>query len=194
VIGPDRSPAWSDFASLPYINMIIKEAHRWRPVLPLGVVHGINQDDTINNMRLPAQSTVVLNVWGMHMDPNKFSNPEQFIPERYAGHPHLAPHYASAKDSVDRDHFGYGASRRICPGIHLAERNLWIAVAKLLWAFDFGKKAKGLNDVNPETGISQGFMHCVKDYEAMVTVRGDEKRKTIERELEASQEVFARYE
>src|ERR1700733_6302398 len=32
---------------------------------------------------------------------------------------------------------GTGAGRRLCPGIHLAERNLFIAMAKLLWAFSF---------------------------------------------------------
>ena len=27
-------------------------------------------------------------------------------------------------------------SRRICPGIHIAERELWLAVSQLLWAFE----------------------------------------------------------
>jgi hypothetical protein len=27
-------------------------------------------------------------------------------------------------------------SRRICPGIHVAERELWLAISRLLWAFD----------------------------------------------------------
>jgi hypothetical protein len=26
--------------------------------------------------------------------------------------------------------------RRICPGIHVAERELWLAISRLLWAFD----------------------------------------------------------
>ncbi|KAF2501077.1 cytochrome P450 [Lophium mytilinum] len=194
VVGPDRSPQWADFSKLPYINMIIKEAHRWRPVLPLGVVHGLAEDDHVNGMRLPKNSTVILNVWGMHMDAEKFSHPEDFIPERYSNHPQLAPFYASSKDWEARDHFGYGASRRICPGIHLAERNLFIAVSKLLWAFEFEKKPVGVNDVSAETGSSQGFMHCVKDYDANIVVRGEEKKQTILRELDASQDVFARFE
>jgi hypothetical protein len=27
-------------------------------------------------------------------------------------------------------------SRRICPGIHVAERELWLAVSRLLWAYE----------------------------------------------------------
>lgn len=41
VIGSERSPCWKDFSKLPYINMIIKESHRWRPVSPLGVSHAV---------------------------------------------------------------------------------------------------------------------------------------------------------
>lgn len=32
VCGTDRSPVWQDFAALPYINQIVKEGMRWRPV------------------------------------------------------------------------------------------------------------------------------------------------------------------
>ncbi|KAF2205971.1 m-hydroxybenzyl alcohol hydroxylase [Delitschia confertaspora ATCC 74209] len=192
VIGTDRSPQWSDFSKLPYINMIVKEAHRWRPVLPLGVVHGLPQDDEINGMRIPANSTILMNVWGLHNDPQKFPSPSEFIPERYSAHTKLAPYYAASADWQERDHIGYGASRRICPGIHLAERNLFIAVAKLLWAFEFHKK--GVNDASAETGTSQGFMQCVKDYNAEIIVRGEERRRTLLREHEKAKAVFDRFE
>lgn len=32
VCGTDRGPSWSDFEKLPYVNAVIKEALRWRPV------------------------------------------------------------------------------------------------------------------------------------------------------------------
>jgi len=32
VCGTERAPLWSDFAQLPYINSIVKEGMRWRPV------------------------------------------------------------------------------------------------------------------------------------------------------------------
>lgn len=43
VIGEDQSPRWEDFSKLPYVNMIIKEGHRWRPVVPMGVPHSVGQ-------------------------------------------------------------------------------------------------------------------------------------------------------
>lgn len=30
--GTDRSPRWDDFAAIPYVNCIVKEGMRWRPV------------------------------------------------------------------------------------------------------------------------------------------------------------------
>ena len=52
-IGEDRSPQWSDFSKLPYINMIIKESHRWRPVSPLGVPHALAEGPSIIHSLFP---------------------------------------------------------------------------------------------------------------------------------------------
>jgi hypothetical protein len=32
--------------------------------------------------------------------------------------------------------FFFCCSRRICPGIHIAERELWLAISRLLWAYE----------------------------------------------------------
>lgn len=46
VVGEDRSPQWSDMARLPYINMIVKEGQRWRPILPLCFPHALGQGNS----------------------------------------------------------------------------------------------------------------------------------------------------
>lgn len=43
VVGSGRSPQWSDLERLPYINMIVKEGHRWRPILPLCFPHALGE-------------------------------------------------------------------------------------------------------------------------------------------------------
>lgn len=146
----------------------------------------------MDGMHLPKDSTVILNVWALHHDGDRWKSPEAFIPERYEDFPALAPVYATSSDK--RDHLGYGAGRRICPGIHLAERNLFIATAKLLWAFDFSQDASLVNDTSAETGSSKGFMHCVKDYGCRIDLRSETKRATIERERAEAEEVFNRYD
>ena len=36
VVGMDRLPEFEDRPSLPYVDAIIREVSRWRPVLPMG--------------------------------------------------------------------------------------------------------------------------------------------------------------
>lgn len=37
VVGRDRLPDFSDDTSIPYVEAIIKEVNRWKPVTPLGM-------------------------------------------------------------------------------------------------------------------------------------------------------------
>lgn len=67
-------------------------------------------------MLLPKDATVVLNVWAMHHDKSTWKDPEQFMPERFESYPALASTYAASGKWDERDHYGYGAGRRICPG------------------------------------------------------------------------------
>lgn len=41
VIGEDRSPVWSDYEKLPYVAATVKEAMRWRTVVPLAFPHAL---------------------------------------------------------------------------------------------------------------------------------------------------------
>ena len=125
-------------------------------------------------------------------------NPSAFIPERFASHPSLAPEYVAGKWE-QRDHYGYGAGRRACPGIHLAERNMFLSIAKLLWAFRFEEQKDALgrlvtNNPDPVDGYHQGFLYCAKDYGCTTILRSEEIRKTVEREYEeAERDVFSRF-
>ncbi|MCJ1248411.1 hypothetical protein MMC30_005628 [Trapelia coarctata] len=210
VVGEDRSPLWSDRAQLPYVAAVVKETMRWRPVAPLAFPHALSEakhlpiapatDDTSNGYTLPKGTTVFLNVWALHHDPTHFPSPDIFDPARFAAHLLSAAEYAVSADYEGRDHYGYGCGRRLCPGIHLAERNLFLAMAKLLWAFRFAGKGDGRGgvgtvDVDAGTGYSEGFLHCPKVFEAEVMPRSEGRRETILREFgEVEREVFAGYE
>ncbi|KAH7054332.1 putative cytochrome P450 oxidoreductase [Macrophomina phaseolina] len=199
VVGEDRSPQWSDMDKLPYVNMIVKEGHRWRPILPLCFPHALGQDDWVDGKFLPKGTIVILNVWGMHMDPQVWLEPEKFNPDRYHEHPKLAPDYVAGGDWQKRDHYGYGAGRRICPGMYLAERNMLLSIAKLIWAFKFepktGPDGRPLPiDPDPVTGYHNGFLYCAKDYGCDPVLRSDKIRATVLREYDrAERDVFNRF-
>jgi len=64
-----------------------------------------------------------------------YEDANTYNPDRYLGHPEVAPVYALSSNYENRDRYAYGAGRRICVGMHLAERTLWRTVASLLWGF-----------------------------------------------------------
>ena len=43
VVGHDRLPDFTD--SIPYVDAIVKEVSRWRPVVPLGTVYVLNMHE-----------------------------------------------------------------------------------------------------------------------------------------------------
>lgn len=43
VCGTERSPLWTDFKEMPYINAIVKEGMRWRPVAVTGSPHRVRE-------------------------------------------------------------------------------------------------------------------------------------------------------
>jgi len=90
-------------------------------------------------MLIPKDTTLFIPTWALHHSASIYSDPESFNPVRYAHHEKLANDYAGSGDWASRDHYNYGAGRRICPGIYLAERNMWRIASKLLWAFEFSE-------------------------------------------------------
>lgn len=96
-------------------------------------------------MFIPKGTIIQIASWAIHHTEDLYENEEDFNPDRYNDFPRLANDYAGSPDWAGRDHYGYGAGRRICPGMHLAERNMWRIAAKLLWAFEFSQ------EIDPET-------------------------------------------
>lgn len=157
-------------------------------------------DDWIDGKFIPKGTTVIVNAWGLHHDKTRFENPDVFDPDHYKGTTALAPELSAAADYEKRDHYGYGTSRRICPGIHVGERNLWLGIAKIIWAFNIepGLDENGSPvepDFNPLTGYSEGFLVCANDYECRITPRSAARQDTIMKEYKKAQvEVFSQFE
>jgi hypothetical protein len=82
----------------------------------------------------------------------------------------------------------------------LAERNLFLAISKLIWAFSIepGVDEKGqpaAADFNPETGYREGILTCARDFPCMIKPRSEARRATIMMEFEQAQKnIFSRFE
>jgi hypothetical protein len=77
--------------------------------------------------------------------------------------------------------------------VDLASNSLFIALAKLLWAFDILPKApKAAKDYNI-FDYTEGFNIRPTKFECVVRVRSEEHRRVLEREFEDAQEVMSRF-
>ena len=155
VVGVKQMPGMEHFTQLPYLRGILKETLRCKkvgtqkisltqPGMPTAIAgaipHRARATDEFEGHIIPAGATIVLAVWACNNDAALFEDPREFKPERHD--PNLTEIEAAlSADPHDRDHWTFGAGRRLCPGLHVAERTLFLSMARILWAFDI-KKAK----------------------------------------------------
>lgn len=135
VVGPSKPPTFEHENDLAYIRAMVKEILRIRPVTNIGTPHYSTADVIYKDFFIPKGTVLSLHQYSIHHDPARYDDPYSFRPERYLDHPLKAGAYSAHPDPYARDHFDFGAGRRICPGMHLAENSLFITLAKILWAF-----------------------------------------------------------
>ncbi|CAG8640752.1 3785_t:CDS:2 [Gigaspora margarita] len=187
VIGQSRIPEVPDEQNIPYIRAIIKEGQRYCGAFYLGIPHANEEDDEYNGYHIPANSVVVLNQYGIHMDEKRYENPKEFKPERFLRFTESSAALANG-NYENRDHFGFGAGRRLCTGIHMAciiyaERELLLGVSRLLWCFKIenasplGKDGKPI-PINLDK-IRNGITVWPEDYKVRLVKRHDNVEKVL---------------
>ncbi|PPQ93158.1 hypothetical protein CVT25_002414 [Psilocybe cyanescens] len=130
VIGERRMPVPNDIHNLPYVQAVIKETHRLRPVAPTAVPHASVNDCEYRGYTIPKGTPIFMNIY-------TFERPEDFWPERYLLTPDgTKPELPEGLGNI-RSTLQFGSGKRLCPGMHLANTNSSLAVMRLLWAFDF---------------------------------------------------------
>ncbi|GAP82354.1 putative cytochrome p450 [Rosellinia necatrix] len=137
VAGVSRSPVLQDRPHCSYVRACIKEILRLVPSTSNGIAHYTTEEVIYKGYHIPKNTVVSLNLWALCHDETRYEQPTEFRPERYLKE--------SAKERFESnnriqpygpDRFVWGAGRRICPGIYLADNSLFVALAKILWAFE----------------------------------------------------------
>ncbi|KIY46879.1 cytochrome P450 [Fistulina hepatica ATCC 64428] len=153
-----RLPNFDDQSDLPYIDCIVMEIQRcvvpasanfFSATIP-GIHHLSTEDDVYDGYFIREGTVVIPNVKVISRDGRVYKNPEYFNPARFLPKP-----YGGGEPPFTAG-FGYG--RRICPGRHLANAELFIAVASILAVFDI-RPAVDSNgvEIKPELKMSSGF-------------------------------------
>ncbi|XP_059456426.1 geraniol 8-hydroxylase-like [Corylus avellana] len=142
VLGKDEHVQESDISKLPYLQAIVKETLRLHPPAPFLGPHKAEIDKEVCGFTVPKNAQILVNVWAMGRDSSIWPNPDLFVPERFL-----------EKDinfkGGDFELIPFGAGRRICPGLPLANRMVHLMLASLVHYFNWNLadelKAKDLN-------------------------------------------------
>ncbi|KAK3702409.1 hypothetical protein LTR37_014875 [Vermiconidia calcicola] len=182
VVDGGRLPEFEDIPRLPRVRAVAKEILRWRPVSAGGIPHFSTQDHVYDGMYIPAGTNIHPNQWAIHRDPALYPDPEAFKPERW-----LEPSWPTYKEPLTQypnvtNYSAFGFGRRICPGMHIAERSLYIQIARIAWACDISKK-KDMNgkeiDV-PLYDYCDGFNVQPNFFHFNLKVRSNKHWKVVE--------------
>jgi cytochrome P450 len=196
IVGADRSPTFEDEANLPYIRALVKEVLRWRPVAVLGgTPHASTEDDRYEGYYIPSGTTVLGNSWAINLNEDYYPNPHHFNPTRFLDEA-LAERFKAPTPLTGKPHpakaghssFGWG--RRICPGANLAENSLYIALAKILWAFDIKPKESVKYDTFAYT---EGFNIRPQKFECEIKVRSEAHKQVLMGDLKEAESVLDKF-
>lgn len=196
VIGPSRTPTFDDEASLPYIRALAKEVLRWRPVAVLGgTPHASTEDDYYDGYYIPAGTTVLGNSWAINLNEEYYPNPHHFDPTRFLdtalAERAKAPTALTGKAHPAKSgHSSFGWGRRVCPGANLAENSLFIALCKILWAFNVSPAEDTTYDTFAYT---EGFNIRPQKFNCEIKIRSEAHKDVLYRELKEAEAVLDRF-
>ncbi|KAJ7486669.1 cytochrome P450 [Mycena latifolia] len=152
VVGHGRLPDFND--SIPYVDAVVKEVLRWRPVVPLSIPHTVTQDDVYKGYHIPAGSVVVGNSWAiLHDEATYGPDTDKFIPERWLTVD------GKINPTIREPTAAFGFGRRICPGRDMAQWSVWICAASILATFSISKSVdKAGVPIEPSGEYTSGLL------------------------------------
>lgn len=134
-----------DLTKLEYLKAVIKETLRFRPAAPVLLVRETLKKCTIEGYDILPKTLVFVNIWTIGRDPEFWIDPDIFKPERFLG---------SSIDfkGQDFEFLPFGAGRKMCPGMLLGVANFELALANLLYSFEWELPAgMKMEDIDTDT-------------------------------------------
>ncbi|TKW18938.1 hypothetical protein SEVIR_5G465400v4 [Setaria viridis] len=121
---------------LPYLQMVIKETLRLHPPVPLILPRSCSEPVKIMGYHVPKGTTIFVNTWAIGRDDKSWPDADEFKPERFE---------VDFRGAEDFRFLPGGGGRRMCPGLTFGFANIEIALANMLYHFNW----KLLNGADP---------------------------------------------
>ncbi|RWR90115.1 S-canadine synthase-like protein [Cinnamomum micranthum f. kanehirae] len=127
-----------EVGKLEYLQAVVKETTRMKPIAPLAVPHKAARDTALKGLHVAEGTTVMVNLYALHSDPKVWDEQDRFNPDRFME--------SSKEFSGKRGKYSYlpfGAGMRACAGMDVGKLHLAFAVSNLVNAFHWSNAVEG---------------------------------------------------
>ncbi|KAH9604301.1 hypothetical protein KSS87_000855 [Heliosperma pusillum] len=163
IVGKERQVSETDLKNLVYLAAVVKETMRLYPAAPFSIPREAVSDCIISDYHIPARTRLFINLYKIQRDPEVWSEPLEFRPERFL---------TTNKDyDVRGQTFSYlpfGSGKRICPGISFALQVMQFTLGNLIHQFDISTPGEESVDMTEGLGVT---IHKAKPLELILTPR-----------------------
>ncbi|KAF9588381.1 hypothetical protein IFM89_009396 [Coptis chinensis] len=136
-----------DVNKLKYLQSVVKETMRMKPIAPLALPHNAGKDTTLMGTKIVKGTRVIVNLYALHHNEDIWHEPYKFMPERYLqGEVGSVTHKA-----MEQSLLPFGAGMRICAGMDLGKLHVAFVLANLVNDFKWSCVEEGnLPDMTEE--------------------------------------------
>ncbi|KAI0399289.1 putative cytochrome P450 phenylacetate 2-hydroxylase [Xylaria palmicola] len=137
-------PRPHEFDRVDYIKALHTEGSRMYTPVRLGFPRQTLDGASYMGHKIPKDTVVIMNLFAGNRDPTAFDQPDTFLPERWLnGRKGRTDMPGEGGDKIGVPHLTYGAGRRVCPGIDMANRGLYSTLVLLLHFFTWERRPLG---------------------------------------------------
>ncbi|XP_076351928.1 cytochrome P450 3A11-like [Tachypleus tridentatus] len=127
VIGQDGVLDYNTVNKLRYLDQVFSESLRVYPPVITFVNRVSDEDYQLGNFKIPKDTTIQVPIWHLHHNPEIWSEPYEFKPERFLPE--------NKKDIHPMAYQPFGSGPRNCVGMRMAQLEAKLALARILRAY-----------------------------------------------------------
>ncbi|KAI0458560.1 putative cytochrome P450 phenylacetate 2-hydroxylase [Xylaria acuta] len=137
-------PSPHEFDRVDYVKALHTEGSRIFTPVRLGFPRETLDGAQYMGHKIPRGMLVIMNLYAGNRDPAAFDRPDEYLPERWlGGRKGRTDLLTEGGDKLGVSHLTYGAGRRVCPGIDMANRSLYSTLVLLLHFFTWERQPIG---------------------------------------------------
>nr|B1NF20.1 RecName: Full=Cheilanthifoline synthase; Short=CHS; AltName: Full=Cytochrome P450 719A14 [Argemone mexicana]ABR14722.1 cheilanthifoline synthase [Argemone mexicana]ANY58136.1 CYP719A14 [synthetic construct] len=168
VTGGKRSVKVEDVNKMPYLQAVMKETMRMKPIAPMAIPHKTSKDTSLMGKKINKGSVIMVNLYAIHHNPKVFPEPYKFMPERFLKDVNSDESLGNIK-TMESSLLAFSAGMRICAGMELGKLQLAFGLASLVHEFKWSCSVDGKL---PDLSEDHCFILLMKNpLEAKITCR-----------------------